>query len=213
MTVDVDTSEQVPTHASDGNAEQRPGTAAAETADGCSDHADDDAAQSGPQPPVRSSGLRGAAAFGVLTVVVLASICGWLGLHLYQSNRNQQQVTQLIQTARQTALNLTTISHTSAEHDVARILDSTTGTFHDDFQGRSQQFIAVVKQAQSDTVGTVTAAGIESLDGNTAHVLVAVSVKTSNAGAAEQQPRLWRMRIDVDKAGPDDKVSNVQFVP
>jgi Mce-associated membrane protein len=149
----------------------------------------------------------------VITVVALAGICGWLGLNLYQSHRNQQQVAQFIQTARQAALNLTTISHTSADHDVARILDSTTGSFRDDFQNRSQQFIAVLKQAQTDTVGTVTAAGLESLEGDTAHVLVAVSVKTSNAGAAEQQPRLWRMRIDVDKAGSDAKVSNVQFVP
>jgi Mce-associated membrane protein len=44
-------------------------------------------------------------------------------------------------------------------------------------------------------------------------VLVAVSVKTSNAGAADNQPRGWRMRISVQKIGDQAKVSNVEFVP
>lgn len=44
-------------------------------------------------------------------------------------------------------------------------------------------------------------------------MLVAVSVKTSNLGAAEQDPRHWRMRVIVQKVGNDMKVSNVAFVP
>jgi Mce-associated membrane protein len=43
--------------------------------------------------------------------------------------------------------------------------------------------------------------------------LVAVTVKTSNAGAPDQQPRSWRMRISVQKVGDEAKVSNVEFVP
>jgi Mce-associated membrane protein len=38
-------------------------------------------------------------------------------------------------------------------------------------------------------------------------------VNTTNAGAPEQQPRSWRMRISVEKVGDDAKVSNVVFVP
>jgi Mce-associated membrane protein len=71
----------------------------------------------------------------------------------------------------------------------------------------------VVKQAQSKSVGTVTAAGLESASADQAEVLVAVSVKTSNAGAADNQPRAWRMRISVQKIGDQAKVSNVEFVP
>jgi Mce-associated membrane protein len=62
-------------------------------------------------------------------------------------------------------------------------------------------------------VGTVTAAGLESSTANDAQVLVAVSVKTSNIGAAEAEPREWRMRISVQKVGSDVKISNVEFVP
>jgi Mce-associated membrane protein len=40
-----------------------------------------------------------------------------------------------------------------------------------------------------------------------------VTVKTSNAGAPEQAPRAWRMRISVQKVDDGAKVSNVEFVP
>ena len=68
-------------------------------------------------------------------------------------------------------------------------------------------------KAKSTTVGTITEAGLESETAGTAQVLVAVTVKTSNAGAPEQDPRAWRMRISVQKVGDQAKVSNVEFVP
>ena len=110
-------------------------------------------------------------------------------------------------------MNLTTIDWQEADSDIQRILDSATGTFYDDFQKRSQPFVQVVKQAQSKSVGTVTEAGLETESGDQAQVLVAVSVKTTNLGAVEQEPRAWRMRIDVQKVGNEAKVSDVQFVP
>ncbi len=97
--------------------------------------------------------------------------------------------------------------------DVQRIPDSTNGTFHDDFRKRFEPVIDAVKQAQSKSMGTVTEAGLESGADDDAQVLVAVAVKTSNAVAAEQQPRVSRMRIAVQKVGDQAKVSNVEFVP
>jgi Mce-associated membrane protein len=150
---------------------------------------------------------------GSLVAVSLAGLAGWLGFRAYQSDKAEQQRQLFLEVGRQGALNLTTISDTEADTDVQRILDSATGTFYDDFQKRSPAFSEVVKQAQSKSQGTVTAAGLESDDGNQGQVLVAVTVKTSNVGAAEQEPRGWRMRIGVQKVGDGAKVSNVEFVP
>jgi Mce-associated membrane protein len=119
----------------------------------------------------------------------------------------------LLAAARQGALNLTTISYAEVDTDIKRILDSATGTFHDDFEKRSQPFVEVVKKAQSKSQGTITEAGLESMQGDNARALVAVTVTTSDAGAAQQEPRSWRMRIDVQKTGEDAKVSNVEFIP
>ena len=87
------------------------------------------------------------------------------------------------------------------------------GKFYDEFEKRAQPFVEVVKQAQSKSVGTIAEAGLESESDNGAQVLVAVTVKTSNAGAPQQAPRAWRMRISVQKVGDEAKVSNVEFVP
>jgi Mce-associated membrane protein len=158
-------------------------------------------------------GIRTAVAAGLIIVVSLGALTTWLGLRAHQSHRNQQQRNLALHVARQGALNLTTISYTDAEADVQRILDSSTGTFRDDFQKRSQPFIDVVQKAQSKSEGSITEAGIESEDADQALVLVAVTVNTSIAGAAAQGPRAWRMRISVHKDGDGAKVSNVEFVP
>jgi Mce-associated membrane protein len=160
----------------------------------------------------RWSDVRLALVVGSVVVVAVAGLAGWLGFRAYQSHQAQQQRDLFVQVGRQGALNLTTISYSEVDADVKRILDSSTGTFYDDFQKRSQPFIEVVKQAQARTVGTITEAGLESDDGDQAQVLVGVTVKTSNAGAPEQDPRAWRMRISVQKVGDQAKVSNVEFV-
>lgn len=186
-------------------------TLAADT-DSADDCVLEDSASAEAAPDGRS-GLWSAIAVGAAAIVALGAVAGWLGVRYYQADRVQQQNELFLQTARQGAVNLTTISHEHAEADVQRILDSATGQFYDDFQGRAQPFVDVVKQAKSVSEGTITAAGLEKVEEDRAQALVSVSVDTSNAGAAEQQPRLWRMRIDVERMGDAMKVANVQFVP
>jgi Mce-associated membrane protein len=163
------------------------------------------------KPPM--SHVRLATIAGLVLVVALAALTGWLGFRTYESHKADEQHKLFLQVGRQGALNLTTIDWEHADADVQRILDSATGTFYDDFQKRSQPFVAVVKQAHSKSVGTIAEAGLESESGDGAQVLVAVTVKTSNAGAPEQAPRAWRMRISVQKVGDEAKVANVEFVP
>jgi Mce-associated membrane protein len=182
-------------------------TADAEDEDSVEDY--DEAAPA--KPPM--SHVRLATIAGLVLVVALAALTGWLGFRAYESHKADEQHKLFLQVGRQGALNLTSIDWEHADADVQRILDSATGTFYDDFQKRSQPFVAVVKQAQSKSVGTIAEAGLESESGDGAQVLVAVTVKTSNAGAPEQAPRAWRMRISVQKVGDEAKVSNVEFVP
>jgi Mce-associated membrane protein len=150
---------------------------------------------------------------GIVAVVALAALCGWLGYRAYESDRAEAQRSVFLQVGRQGAVNLTTIDWENADADVQRILDSATGTFYDEFQQRAEPFVEVVKQAQSKSVGTVAEAGLESVGDDEAQVLVAVTVQTTNAGAPEQQPRAWRMRISVQEVDGEAKVSKVEFVP
>ena len=164
-----------------------------------------------PKPKRDTSRL--AVTVGVLIVTILAALTGWLGIRTYQSRKDADTRALLLQTARQAALNLTTIDYTKAEADIQRIVDSSTGAFKDDFQQRSQPFLQVVKQSRSKTVGTITEAGLEAVEGDQARALVAVSVKTTSSDPVDEAPRAWRMRIVVQKQGSTAKVSNVEFVP
>jgi Mce-associated membrane protein len=119
---------------------------------------------------------------------------------------------EFLRVGRQAAINLTTIDWRHADADIQRILSIASGDFYNDFAKRSKPFIDLVKQTQATSQGQVTAAALESMSGEKAHVLLAVSVQSTSAGA-EPAPRLWRMRVDLEEIGRDLKVSNVEFVP
>jgi Mce-associated membrane protein len=160
----------------------------------------------------RLSGVGSALVASAVIVATLTGLAGWLGYRAYEKHEARAQRNLFVQIARQGAVNLTTINYTEVDADVQRILDLATGAFRDDFEQRSKPFIEVVKAAQSKSEGTVTDAGLESQRGDSAQVLVAVSVKSRTAGG-EEAPREWRMRIEVQSVGDDAKVSNVVFVP
>jgi Mce-associated membrane protein len=150
---------------------------------------------------------------GICLVTVLLVLCGWLGYRVNQDSQENRLRATLIQVAKQGAVNLTTIDYLNAESDVQRIIDSATGEFAEDFRARSTPFIDVVKRAKSQSVGTVTEAGLESVSGQQGRVLVSVTVKTVSDGRAEEQPRYWRMRMTVSQQTDGAKVADVEFVP
>ena len=136
-----------------------------------------------------------ASCFGIVVLVVLAVLVGWLGVQAREFHQAAAQHQEFLAAGRQGAVNLTSIDWQHVDEDVQRILNNATGSFHDEFASRSKPFIDVVKRAQSASVGTVTEVGLESATDHDAQVLVAVSVKTTLAGAPQQDPRAWRMRI------------------
>jgi len=218
-----DTRESEIQHNDTNNAAQRDESAAPEVpgtvTDSATTAADSDDGQPGGDigsgVPLRRTPprVRSAVGMGMIIVAALAGLVGWMGFRAFHSHQVEQQRAVFLQVGRQGALNLTTIDYTEIDADMQRILDSSTGKFHDDFQQRSQPFVDVVKQAQSKSEGTVAEAGLESVEGDHAQVLVAVSVKTATTADVDQQPRAWRMRISLQKAGDGAKVSNVEFVP
>jgi Mce-associated membrane protein len=169
--------------------------------------------ESSARTPRASTGILLALILGLVAVVALGGLAGWFGYGVYQDHRQDRVRNLFLAVGRQGALNLTTIDYAHADADIQRILDSSTGRFYAEFSQRAPAFIEVVKQAQAKTDGSIIEAGLESVNSDSARVLVAVSVTTSNKGATDQQPRHWRMRVDVQKIGDAVKVANVGFVP
>jgi Mce-associated membrane protein len=150
--------------------------------------------------------------FGLAAVVALGGLSGWLGHRAIQSQLAEGERGVFVEAARRGAVNLTSIDFQRVDADVKRILDSATVPFYDEFAERAPSFVEAAKRSQSTSVGTVTAAGIESLADSEAKVLVAVSVNTSQVGASEPLIRLWRMRMTVRGVGSDVMVSKVEFL-
>ncbi|MGY3554782.1 Mce protein [Williamsia sp. R60] len=153
-----------------------------------------------------------AALVALLAIVACTSaVLQWRELHDEKGARSERQA--FLQAGRQGALNLTTIRWDNADSDVQRILDGAGDPFRKDFADRSKSFIAVVKEAKSTSTGEITEAGLETVEGNSAQVIVSATVKTANVGAAEQEPRAWRMKVRVEKKDNRMFVTNVEFVP
>lgn len=160
----------------------------------------------------RPSTVRKVLIGGIAAVMGLAVLFGWFGQQAYRDHTADTFRRQVLEAGKQGAINLTTIDYVRAEADVQRLLDNSTGQFRSDFKSRSVAFIDVVKKAEQKSYGTVTEAAVESVDGRTGQVLVAIAVKTKTKGVEESQPRYWRMRVTVTKDGDVAKMSKLDFV-
>jgi Mce-associated membrane protein len=151
---------------------------------------------------------------GLIVGTVLAGLVGWLGFRVYEADAIEAQRSLFVQTARQGAVNLSTIDYEHADADAQRILDSATGKFYDNFSHRMQSYVENAKRTRSKLAGSVIDAGLQSQTGDRGRVLVAVTVRSSSADPAqvEQQPALWRMQITVQKTDNVGKISDVVFV-
>jgi Mce-associated membrane protein len=94
------------------------------------------------------------------------------------------------------------------------VIDNSTGQFKADFQQRANDLISVVTQSKTVTEGTVKAAAVESMDGDSAVVLVsATSLVTNSPPGKDEPPRAWRLRVTVAEVGGQYKMSKVEYVP
>jgi Mce-associated membrane protein len=163
------------------------------------------------QPPAQVDRI--ALVAGLVAGVVLAGLVGWLGFRAYEAHNLEVQRNLFVRAASQGAANVLTVDYQHADADAQRILDSATGKFYASFARRKQSYIDNAKRTRSQLVGTATDAGLESRNGDSARVLVAVTVKSSDPAQTHQEPQFWRVRVTVQKTGDIAKVSDVVFVP
>ncbi|OCB57812.1 hypothetical protein A5677_01690 [Mycobacterium malmoense] len=150
---------------------------------------------------------------------VIALICAFVGAsgfmvwHHHEATERNQRVANFIAGARQGVVNMFSMDFNRAREDVQRVIDSSTGQFRDDFQQRAKDFTTVVEQSKVVTQGTVNAAAVQSIEGDSALVLVAASSRISNAAGAKDEPRNWRLKVTVTDDGGQYKMSKLEFVP
>lgn len=152
-------------------------------------------------------------AAAILLIVGFGAASGYMVWQHNSVTERDQRAARFIAGARQGVINMTSLDFTKAQHDVQRVIDSTTGQFRDDFQQRAKDFMTVVEQSKVVTEGTVNSAALESMDDHSASVLVSATSKITNSAGAKDEPRAWRLRVTVTDDGGQYKMSKVDFVP
>ena|SRR6201991_681299 len=148
----------------------------------------------------------------VVAICALLGVSGWLAWHHHNIVQERQRAAAYIAAARQGVVNLTSLDFNKAKEDVQRVLDSATGAFKDDFQKRAEDFESVVKDSKAVTEGSVAAAAVESMNNDSAVVLVLANERVTNIAGAKDQPRTFRFRVSVVHDGDQLKLSKVEFV-
>ncbi|MDT5202906.1 MAG: Mce-associated rane protein, partial [Mycobacterium sp.] len=139
-------------------------------------------------------------------------VSGWMAWHHHSVVQERQRAAAYIATARQGVINLTSLDFNKAKEGVQRVLDSATGEFKDDFQRRAQDFESVVKDSKAVTEGSVAATAVESMNNDSAVVLILANERVTNIAGAKDQPRTFRFRVSVVHDGDQLKLSKVEFV-
>jgi Mce-associated membrane protein len=151
--------------------------------------------------------------------VAILMLCGTLFASGYFIKQHQEAValrdlkSQFETGARQDVVNLMSLNFNSAQVDLQRVIDSTTGQFHEDFQNSAKDFLSVMKESKVVTTASVSAVAVESMTQDSAVVLVAAVSQVANTASGQPTPRNWRLSVTVNKVNDQIKMSRVEFVP
>jgi Mce-associated membrane protein len=155
--------------------------------------------------------LVGAIAFACTCALITLSVLMVLS-HRHQA-AEQQLRAEYAAAGRQSVVTLMSLDFNKAKDDVQRIIDNSTGQFKDDFKNQAEDFIKVTQDSKVITEVSVNAAAVDSMTDDSAVVLVSATSRVTNAAGAKQEPRSWRLSVDLQREGDQIKMSKVEFVP
>ncbi|WP_040865334.1 hypothetical protein [Nocardia exalbida] len=164
--------------------------------------------QSRPAPPWRVWAIAVLAA----AVVALAGVSLQLWLDVRHNQQDESRDRAALDTARRIAVQLVTLDHASAQKSLDAIGADSTGSFRDQWDKISGNFVTVLRNGNVASTGEVKEAGIVTIDDNHATVLTAVTSMVKNTEAPEGQQRVYRMKMTLDHVDGRWLVSNVEFV-
>ena len=194
---------------------------AVEAADIAADAEDDDAAveEHEEQPARRRRWTLGRILISVAAALAFLCTCALIAASVFMfiQHRNvvadQRQSAEYAAAGRQSVVTLMSLDYTKAQEDVQRIIDNSIGQFKDDFQNQSADFVKVAEESKVITEVTVNSVAVDSMSDDSAVVLVAATSRVTNTAGANQEPRSWRLSVDLQRDGGQIKMSKVEFVP
>jgi Mce-associated membrane protein len=154
-----------------------------------------------------------AAVLAILCISALVTLSVLMVVSHREQTREQQRTAEYAAAARQSVVTLMSLNFNNAQEDVQRIIENTTGQFKADFEAQAEAFAQVARDSKVVTEVTVNVAAIKSSTDTSATALVSATSRVSNSAGATQEPRSWRLLVDLVREGDQIKMSKVEFVP
>lgn len=149
----------------------------------------------------------------VLLIGALIATGVWIVVQHRQVQAHQQRTAEFEAAARQGVVTLMSLDYNKVDDNVKAIVDNSTGDFKKDFESAADDFKKTARESKAVTEASVSAAAVESSTDNDAVVLVAATTKVTNAAGAKQEPRNWRLSVNLVREGDQIKLSKVEFEP
>ncbi len=149
----------------------------------------------------------------LLCTAVMLAASGYMVHAQRKAEAHQRNTAEFTAAAKQVVVTLMSIDFNNPQDSVQRILDNSVDPFRAEFQGAAEDFIKVAKDAKVTTKATANAAAVESVTADSAVVLVSVSSTVTNEVGAVEEPRQWRLTVDLLRDGGQIKMAKVEFAP
>lgn len=153
------------------------------------------------------------AGVAILVSGALLAASGYMIWYHQQADREQQRRAEFSAAASQAAVTLMSIDSAKAEENVRQIIDNSTGQFKEDIESSADDLIRAAQDSKATTKATAKVTAVQSMDADSAVVLVGAATTVSNSAGANQQSRNWRLSVTMVKDGEQIKMSKVEFVP
>jgi Mce-associated membrane protein len=154
-----------------------------------------------------------AATVAILCTLALLALSGLMVWKHQGAEKLRQQQAEYAAAGRQSVVTLMSLDFNKAEEDVQRIIDNSTGQFKTDFESQAADFVKVAQDSKVITEVSVNSTAVESMSDQKAVVLVAASSRVTNTAGAQQEPRTWRLSVNLEREGDQIKMAKVEFVP
>ena len=147
----------------------------------------------------------------LVLAVVLAVVSGLRWQDQRTAERGRQEA---LAAAKQAAVNFVSISVSSVDSDMQRIIDGATGEFKEEYEGNKATFRTQIVENKASSTGTVLRAAILSSDSDSAVVLVALDATITNVNSPDGKLSHYRMQLDLalDAGSGRWLVSRLDFV-
>lgn len=154
-----------------------------------------------------------AVSLATVATIALVTLSVLMVVHHRDAQSRQQRAAEFAAAARQGVVTLMSLNFSTAKDDVQRIIDNAAGQFKEDFEASAADFTTVAERSKVITEANVNATAVQSMTDDSAVVLVAATSRITNETGAQQDPRTWRLIVDVVRDGDRIKLSKVEFAP